>query len=151
MKKKLEELISKIDSEKSEFYKSAIELHEDKKLKELAGMSDEGFKIFEEKKYGGNMLYYEEKGFTAVVAYYHCGDELDKSGWYDYDTHQFKVEDDKLITKYGSKKHELLELFPKITIEKINKALEKEIKKTYVYKRVGGLKWKAKLNSSSMR
>ncbi len=140
MKKKLEEIIGKIDAEKSEFYKNAIELHEDKKLREIAGHSDEGFKIIGGKRENDNILYYNEKGFEVSVAHYHCGDDYDSTGHYAYEGHQFEAENNRLVAVYHFKKRELLEIFPKITIEKINAALEKEIKKLDVYKRTGGSK-----------
>lgn len=128
----LDALLKDIENDHAEFYKRAIELHENQKLRSLAKARNNGFCLVKGQWDSSDDLYYTENGFEHYAKkqgrYVDCGDY---SGHYDYSTIKcpYQAVDNELKSTYNEKTNSLLETFPEISIEKIESTLEKEIKK----------------------
>ena len=129
-------MLERMDTYKEEFYRGAIALQNDIKLRKLAGSKgDYGFAITGTKVDGGFAgLSYRKSGFVASIPKYETGSW---GGYRDY-RYLFKVEDNKLFVRYHKGKKELLELFPKTTVEDIIQSIEAGIKKLPIYKTANG-------------
>ena len=130
MKKDLEKMLDKIESfelRKDEIYKELIELHEDSKLRKIAGPYC--FEVAEHHtmNHGYTTIRYDKGGFRFFTP--------SSSRERDYDDYPFKVEDGKLVVEYDDMKKELLELFPLIEVKEVEDSLEEGLGKIEIYKR----------------
>jgi len=139
-RKNLDQLLGQAESSreqkenyKKEFYKDAIELHEDERLKKIAG---KGFPIIKGKRKKDKELWYTSKGFETNIPEYFT-DFHDDGGYYSASYHTFQVEQEKLVIKSDrnsramfdySRAKEMLELFPKVTTNEVIEALEEGVK-----------------------
>lgn len=137
-KKKLTELVDEAMTSVTAFYQRAIELHNDRNLRSLASQYQidpndieqwyDG-RIYIVKQRGEDELFYDPDGFNARVAV-QCLEEGNwaESGSYEYAERIFRVREGKLVVNAGQYgRQEMLELFPKLTIEKMEEKLAEAI------------------------
>ena len=130
MEKDLEKMLDKIESFelcKEQIYKELIDLHENPKLRKIAGPHCFGVAEHHTLNHGSNTIHYDKEGFKFYTPSY--------SRERDHDDYPFTVEDGKLVVEYGGMKRELLELFPNIIVEEVENALKEGINKIELYKR----------------
>lgn len=70
MEQRLEKMLDTIDAKKECFCKQAIEMHEDERLRELAGYYIDGFNLVNQEFNGSKGLYFSKEGFTADIPKY---------------------------------------------------------------------------------
>ena len=133
---KFEAIVAKAENQQNEFYQKVIGLHEDKRLRSLAGQKyggltyDEldGFTIVKG-GYGSDKLFYTDKGFKADIPVCIERGNYCESGTYNSRYYVCKVKDNKLFVN----KKELLKVFPNLTLEKILEGIENGIKTLPLY------------------
>jgi len=133
MAKKFNELLDHIDSSEQRFYDAVLPLHEDERLRAYA-KRNYGFKITGGGSSSSTALYFSENGFRATIPKFVGGDDM-YSGSYHGKCYPFKLEEGKLVVASHKGKEEMLDLFPDLTVDKIESALEQEIKKTKIFKK----------------
>lgn len=142
-KSKLTELVNEATTRVDAFYQQAIALHTDNRLRSLADqykandpddysvnpVDDGKIYIIKKRGAGGNELFYDLWGLNVRLAI----DSPGTGNWreskrYLYTNRTFIVRDDKLVvdTQYG--RQEMLSLFPRLTVETIEKKLAEKIK-----------------------
>ena len=134
-RKKLDDMLGRMDTYKEEFYRDAIALHEDEKLRKIVEYHPEGqFTIIKGRNDDNPQLYYGNEGLVAGMPEYCDGGAWDDYGYYKHNNYAFNVEDHRLVVNYKGKKQELLELFPKVNVKDITQGIEAEISKLDIYR-----------------
>jgi hypothetical protein len=130
---------SQVYDEKCQFYNEIIPVHNDEKLRSFVRKycnCKPGLLLIEKNKDSDFSLYYGMNGFKAGISF--CRDPFAWiKGMDGYDTryYNFKIIDDKLITSVDEGPKEMLNLFPKLTMENVYTKLESEMKKIDIYER----------------
>ena len=139
MEKRLEDIVRRINEIEKQFYKEMIPVHNDEKLRSFMkeySQKSEGFIIKGNVNNYGNCLSYSSNGFKFGVSKFHdTSDYWGGSGYYTTRFQDFKVVKEKLIVPVSSKKNEMLQLFPNITIEDVYSKIEEGMKRNDVYRR----------------
>lgn len=125
---KFEAIVAKAETQQNEFYQKVIELHEDKRLRSLAGQLSYGIS-FVGMNFSSNKLFYTDKGFKVDIPVCIERGNYCESGTYNSRYYVCKVKDNKLFVN----KKELLKYFPELTLEKILAGIEKGIKTLPLY------------------
>jgi len=133
----LEAMLKQLEGYRGEFYKQLIPLHENPGLRALAGK--DCFSIYKPQWNSEISLWFNTSGFAVGIPVYHSGSDWDLSGYYTTNVRPFTKENGVLVVrrKAKAKKEELLELFPKLTVEGIEAVLEKEVKKLDIFNTLG--------------
>ena len=130
--KHLEAIVAGLMSEENAFYRKAIKLHEDQKLRSIVKkytMGEVGIKLGDEEDEYPNILYYGEVGFISCTKLILDPSYIGSAGRADYfylpcRYHPFNVENNKLVAN----NKEMLELYHGLKIEKVCSALEEGIR-----------------------
>ncbi|MFC1697358.1 hypothetical protein ACFL1H_03430 [Nanoarchaeota archaeon] len=124
MIQKLEKIIDSIDAYESNFYGQVIDLHNNERLRELAGKY-KNFTIVERKKgeYGKELIY-GKNGFYLVP--------VDNDGMRNPQC-DYKVKDCRMLTSIWGVNYEMLQTYPQLTVNQIELKLEDGIKKLDSY------------------
>ncbi len=140
MERKLEEMLDELDSERDTFYEEVIALHNNESLRQYVKQYGEIPIIPHNYKAESNVLNYTSEGFEAGISYWDTeGVEPDAMayggdyvGRYTREYKPFVVLDSRLaveLTISSDEVKEMLEIFPKLTVDYMRSKLEKEIDK----------------------
>jgi hypothetical protein len=126
--KRLYNALRKVEDRVAEFYKLAIDLHENESLRSLGRK----FTIVHERY--GSRLFYGPEGFYAGVS--KCVERGDAwcRGLYKYPEHTFRKKGGKLVVKSHKGTQEMLELFPTLTIGTLEDRLVERIENIHLIK-----------------
>ena len=127
-----ENLMQKVDQIESDFYRSMVPLHENGRLRRVAGVRENGFSI--RYKRDGNSLYYSENGFRANIPKSNNDGDYMTSNSYQDKYYNFKVKEDRLMINSHKGRKELLQLFPDLTVDEVVGKIEKSLEAKNVYK-----------------
>ena len=124
---RLKELLKDVDQSVRVFYSNAIDLHNDRQLRSLAGNP---IQIVDPSPFIDNSLHYGSKGFYVTMPECIERGDMYSGGEYKYHDYRFDHPDGVLVAKTHEGTQEMLHLFPDISLGTLEDKLVEGIQKS---------------------